>query len=103
MAIAVLGIVMSHAFSHAFKQRINESRVSPSVLMQVAVQQNKLGAIDIPAESTEAERQALKTAIGSSFVYGFRWVMLVAAFLAMASSLSAWLMIDGQRKPASSP
>jgi hypothetical protein len=25
--------------------------------------------------------------------------MLIAAFLAVASSLSAWLLIDGRRKP----
>jgi EmrB/QacA subfamily drug resistance transporter len=104
MAIAILGIVMSHAFNHALKQRTSEMSVSPSVLAQVVAQQDKLGAIELPPDATEAERKAMKTAIAGSFVVGFRWVMLIAAFLALASSLSAWLMIDGppaERKPDS--
>ena len=37
-----------------------------------------------------------------AFVYGFRWVMLLSAILALASALSAWLMIDdrpGRARP----
>jgi hypothetical protein len=106
MAIAMLGLVMSHAFNHALERRTDELKVSPAVLAQVASQKSKLGAIEVPVEATDNERTAVKHAIGSSFVYGFRWVMLLAAFLAIASSLSAWLMIDGSppgRKPDSRP
>jgi hypothetical protein len=40
---------------------------------------------------------ALIHAITDSFVTGFRWIMLTAAGLALASAFSAWLMIEGQR------
>jgi EmrB/QacA subfamily drug resistance transporter len=99
LAIAVLGIVMSHVFNYAFKQRINELTVSPAVLRQVVSQQSKLAAIELPAEATAADKEAIKMAIASSFVSGFRWVMLISALLALAGSLSAWLMID-DRRPA---
>jgi EmrB/QacA subfamily drug resistance transporter len=101
LAIAMLGIVMSHAFNHAFRQHTAELTVSPSALAQAVSQQRKLAAIELPADTTDADRKAIKTAIGNAFVYGFRWVMLVSALLAIAGSLGAWLMID--RRVAESP
>jgi MFS family permease len=100
LAIAMFGIVMSHAFDHALKQGMNELTVSPAVLAQVVSQRNKLAAIELPSQASEADRTAVKTAVGEAFVHGFRWVMLVSAFLALAGSLSAWLMID--RRPGAS-
>jgi EmrB/QacA subfamily drug resistance transporter len=94
LAIAALGMVMTHAFNHALTTRTAELSVSPSVVTQVVAQKSKLGAIALPADATEAESEVLRAVIGTSFVYGFRWVMLLAALLAIASSFSAWLMID---------
>ncbi|MDB5762642.1 MAG: transporter [Herminiimonas sp.] len=101
LAIAVLGIVMSQAFNRELARRTNELTVSPSVLRQVVSQRSKLAAIELPAEATESEKTAIKAAIGNSFVYGFRWVMLLAALLALASSFSAWLMIGSGRDESS--
>jgi predicted MFS family arabinose efflux permease len=96
LAIALLGIVMNRAFDHALEQRTAELHASPAVMAQVDSQRDKMAAINLPPAATEAERNALKTAIGDAFVYGFRCVMLVSALLAIASSLSAWFMIDAQ-------
>jgi EmrB/QacA subfamily drug resistance transporter len=100
LAIAVLGIVMSQAFAHAFAARIDDPAISPAVREQVVAQQDRLAAIEAPAQATAAERQAVKAAVDHAFVYGFRWVMLISALLAAASSLCAWLMIgrDGGGK-----
>jgi EmrB/QacA subfamily drug resistance transporter len=100
LAIAVFGIVMSHAFSQALAQRTNALTVPPSIIENVVSQQGKLAAIDIPMEASAADRAALTAAVGGSFVHGFRWVMLVSALLALASSLSAWLMIDRRESSA---
>ncbi|MGE5491540.1 MAG: DHA2 family efflux MFS transporter permease subunit [Actinomycetota bacterium] len=97
LAIAVLGMVMSLAFDHALVQRTRAWPVSPPVSAQVEAQRGRLAAIDVPPAATEGERQAIKTAVGGAFVYGFRWVMVVAALLAMASSLSAWLTVGETR------
>lgn len=93
LAIAILGIVMNQAFDHALTQRLRELPVSPTVSTQIEAQRGRLAAIDVPPTATEGERQAIKAAVGSAFIVGFRWVMAAAALMAMASSLSAWLMV----------
>jgi EmrB/QacA subfamily drug resistance transporter len=99
LAIAMLGIVMSSAFEHAFRQRSAELKVSPAALAQAVAQEGRLAAIELPADTPPADRKAIRTAIGESFVSGFRCVMLLSALLALAGSLAAWLMIDDARAP----
>ena len=96
LAVAFFGIVMSQAFNLEFERRIARLNVSPTVQQEVTAQRSKLAAIALPPRASMAERDALKETIGESFVYGFRWVMLLSAILALASALSAWLMIDGR-------
>jgi EmrB/QacA subfamily drug resistance transporter len=93
LAIAVLGIVMSHAFNEALAQRTRQLPVSPTGLAQVDSQRDRLAAIDLPPSIPAGERNAIDIAIDRSFVYGFRWVMSISALLALGSSLSAWFMI----------
>ncbi|RJF96725.1 DHA2 family efflux MFS transporter permease subunit [Noviherbaspirillum cavernae] len=101
LAIAVLGIVMSHGFNHAFKESINASTVTPPLLSRIVAQQDKLAAIEVPAEAAQVERDVIKTGVAASFVYGFRWVMLLSALLALASSLIAWRMIEDRPQRSS--
>jgi hypothetical protein len=49
--------------------------------------------MQIPAEVGGQVYRALQQAIADSFVAGFRMVMLIAAGLALASALIAWLAI----------
>ncbi len=98
LAIALLGIVMSHTFDHALTQHTRELSLSPTVLAEVDAQRDRLAAITLPPSATEGEKSAIKTAVGSSFVYGFRWVMSISALLAVASSLSACFMVGGNRR-----
>jgi hypothetical protein len=102
LAIAIFGIVMDQAFGHALAARARDWPVSPPISAQVDAQRGRLAAIEVPPAATDVERQAVKAAVGGAFVYGFRWVMVVAALLALASSLSAWLMVgdagEGRRK-----
>lgn len=100
LAIALLGSVMSHAFNEALAQRIRELPVSPTVLAQVDAQRDRLAAIALPSSTPAGDKNAIETAVGRSFVYGFRWVMSICALLALCSSLSAWFMIG--RNPGAS-
>jgi len=93
LAIALLGIVMSHAFNDAWLQRTRELSLSPTVLAQVDAQREKLAAITLPASTPSGERKAVEGAVASAFVYGFRWVMLISALLAVCSSICAWFMV----------
>ncbi|MDB5757581.1 MAG: transporter [Burkholderia sp.] len=98
LAVALFGIVMSSAFSHALAALAGE--VSPAVMQQVLAQQDKLAAAGVPPQASEAESVLVQKAIGAAFVHGFRWVMLIAAALALASAFSAWRMIAGKRPGA---
>jgi hypothetical protein len=69
---------------------------------EVIAQQGRLAAIETPATATQAEAVRVRTAVDVAFVYGFRWVMLLSATLALASSYSAWLLI-GSRRQSRSP
>jgi EmrB/QacA subfamily drug resistance transporter len=99
LAVALFGVVMSSAFSHALAALAGE--VSPAVMQQVLAQQDKLAAAGVPPQASPAEAVLVRNAIGAAFVHGFRWVMLIAAALALASAYSAWRLIgDGElRQP----
>ena len=93
LAIAVFGIVMSVAFRQALADASAGMKVTPSVLQQAMAQQNRLAAIEIPESADASDKEAIRGAVAHSFVHGFRWVMLLSALLALASSVSAWWLI----------
>jgi predicted MFS family arabinose efflux permease len=91
LAIAVFGIVMNSAFGHALADL--EGQVTPGVMQALMEQQDRLAAIKAPAQATPAEQRAARAGVDAAFVHGFRWVMLLSAGLALASSYSAWRLI----------
>ena len=93
LAIAVLGLVMFQAFNRCLDQRVNQLSVPADVRQALDSQRIKLAAIELPATTDSATRDAIKTAINECFVSGFRRVMLIGGVLALASSLMAWLVI----------
>jgi len=96
LAIAVFGLVMAWAFDAALSEHLRLVQLAPDTLASLDAQRHKLAGIVLPDGTDAATVAALKTAIGGSFVAGFRWVMLLCGALALLSALSAWLMIDGK-------
>jgi EmrB/QacA subfamily drug resistance transporter len=97
LAIAVFGIVAYLRFSQTLSGRLNALGVSPEVRRLLAQERKKLAAATIPESFPESLRSALRAAITASFVDAFRTIILLAAGLAVASALVAWLLIDGQK------
>jgi len=93
LAIAILGIVMLHAFNHAFNQRLTGRNLPPSAWQSLQAQRSKLAAIAVPADQDPGTRQVIRRAIDESFVSGFRIVMAVGAALAIASAGTALALI----------
>ncbi len=96
ISIAVLGVLLFHSFNRALDQRLEATQVSLEARREVRDQRAKLAAIVIPDNVNHAGRSALKRAVAGSFVAGFRLVMLIAAGLSLASSLTAWALIEPQ-------
>ena len=93
LAIAVLGIVMLHAFNRALDQRLSAWKLPPSVWQSLQVQRSKLAAIAVPGDQDSETRQVIRLAIDESFVSGFRIVMAIGAALAIASAGTALALI----------
>src|SRR5713101_1415414 len=93
LAIAVLGIVMLHAFNHALDQRLSAWKLPPSALQSLQAQRSKLAAASLPEELDALTHQVIIRATDESFVRAFRWIMGIGAILAAASAIIAWLLI----------
>jgi hypothetical protein len=97
IAIAVLGIVMLHAFNHGLDERLAQSNLPTSVARSLQMQRTKLAAIAIPEDQDPATQQLTRHAIDESFVSGFRVVMAIGAALALASAATALIFIGPAR------
>ncbi|MCG6876062.1 MAG: MFS transporter, partial [Betaproteobacteria bacterium] len=98
LAIAVLGLVLQHAFNRALDLRLSRLNLPPEARLVVDGQRAKLAGAEFGEVLAPETRTALRRATNESFVAGFRLVMAVAALLAALSALSAWLLV--QRKNA---
>jgi hypothetical protein len=59
-----------------------------------------MAGAELPPDIDDATRLALRQAINEAFIHGFRVVMITAAALALASALSAFIMIEGKTQRA---
>ena len=90
LAIAVLGLVLTISFNRSLSQRLDVGNISEAARIEIEQQRNKLAAI----ETTDA---AGRQAVEESFVAAFRIVVLIAAALGVASSISAALLISDEK------
>jgi hypothetical protein len=103
LAIAVLGIVMLHAFNHALDQRSSGWTLPDSVTQSLQGQRSRLAGVSLPEELDQSTRQIIANAIAESFVHAFRCIMAIATGLAVASAVIAFVFIGrGRQKPPSS-
>ncbi len=96
LAVAVLGIVMLQTFNSQLDRRLASLGIPPEVKQTLDEQRSRLAAAEVAANVDPAIAREVKQAIDESFVAGFRWVMAVAAVLALLSALSAWFLITGK-------
>jgi hypothetical protein len=93
LAIAVLGIVMLHAFNHALDQRLSDWKLPASAWQSLQAERSKLAAAAVPEELDALTQQMIGRAIDESFVHAFRFVMAIGATLAVASAIVALVFI----------
>jgi hypothetical protein len=101
--IAILGIAVLHSSSKELDRRLARMDLSPAIRRAVELQTIRLAGADLPSNIDEKTRAALSRAVAESFVAGFRTVMAAAAGLALASALTALMMIDGISASTSAP
>jgi EmrB/QacA subfamily drug resistance transporter len=90
LAVAVFGALLSGVFQSALERRLDRLDLAPAVRTQIEAQRSRLAA----AETRDPRG---RRAIEDAFVTGYRMVLWIAAGLALASSLSAAVLIREQR------
>lgn len=96
IAIAALSVVAVQEFAHSLDGRLNSLRVSPHLYQLIDAQRTRLADARVPSVVTGHARTALHRAIAESFVSSFRLAVLIGAAMALASALTAAVMIEGK-------
>ena len=98
LAIAVFGVIMLQAFRWDLSSRLNDLTPDPQLKNSILDQSTKLAGLEAPSGSDPSFQAIIKQAVAGSFVSGFRLIMFLSAALAVASALSAWLLIGRSRR-----
>ena len=91
LAVAVFGAILGGVFQGDLQRRLDSLHVEPAVKAQIEAQRNKLAA----AETSDPRgRQAIEEA----FVAGYRTILWLATGLALASAVTAAILITTERR-----
>jgi MFS family permease len=93
LAVAAFGALLSGVFQSALDREMSDFGISLTERAHVEGQRSRLAA-------AETDNPLARQAIDEAFVAGYRVVLWVAAGLALASSLSAALLIRAETKRA---
>jgi EmrB/QacA subfamily drug resistance transporter len=94
LAIALMAGLFLHVFTNEIDRRLTALNLPPEVAAALDRERVKLGGAQVPANVRPSDRTMVDEILAAAFVCGFRWVALLAAALALASSAAAAVMID---------
>lgn len=93
LAVAILSLVVLYSFNARLDRQYASIEITSEVRQSLDNQRLKLAAADVPGNLSMEMQLKLKRVLAESFVFAFRRIMLIAAGLALLSSLSAWFLI----------
>jgi EmrB/QacA subfamily drug resistance transporter len=96
LAVAVLGVLMFSVFGGALDARLENLDLPVEARQYLEGEKAKLGGAEVPEALAKRPAAAVERAIDGAFVSGYRVVMLVIAGMALASALSAALLIKSK-------
>jgi hypothetical protein len=99
LAIALLGILVMRVYDRRLAAELTALRLAPDAVAAMEAERGRLTAADAPRGVSQADHHAIRRAVATSFVSGFRSMALVAAALAVASALAAAALIAGAPRP----
>jgi hypothetical protein len=89
-------MVMVAAFAHALRSSLAMLNVTPEVVNAIESNVAKLGDLQAPAGVDPPTATVIRAAVMQAFVFGFRMVMVLCAFLAVISAAVAWRKIPAR-------
>jgi MFS transporter len=93
LAVAVFGIVMVHIFNQQFDRQLADLDIAQGAKSELKAQRSRLAGIQPPGNLDSKTKGRIRKGIQASFIAGFRAIMIVAACLALVSSLLAGFTI----------
>jgi EmrB/QacA subfamily drug resistance transporter len=93
LSIAILGAAMLGAFSFHLNRSLSQLQVPRDAKLELQANEIKLAAMVVPTGIDANTASAIKVSINQAFVFGFRFVMLICAGLAITSAAFAWRLI----------
>ena len=96
LAVAVFGLILYSSFDHALSRRLDKLHLPPALRQQTDAARPQLAAAHSPDPQVDR-------AIAESFLTGFRLILILSTALAAASSLTAWLLLDGTKPSVPAP
>ena len=97
LAIAVFGVAMLHTFDGALDRRLDSLELSPEARHLLDNDRAKLAAMEPPGALSLETAVSVRRGIVDSFIVGFRWVLTLAAALAVLGALIAWLVVENRQ------
>jgi EmrB/QacA subfamily drug resistance transporter len=98
LAIAVLGIAMSGAFTFRLNRSLAELPIPTSFLENIHSNEIRLAAMTVPAGIDLALAGAIRASIERAFIFGFRFIMIICAGLSLVSAAFAWWLITPRKR-----
>jgi hypothetical protein len=94
LAIAVIGIVMLKIFSRDLDRSLPGVPVAAEAKQEIRSRQIELAGMELPKNLDPAGSAALKNAVSTAFLAGFRIVLFSSAALAIGSAGVASVMVS---------
>jgi len=94
VAIALFGVIFAFTFNASLADNLRRAQSPPAITETVEQQRGKLAAIELPPDIDSTVKAAAQGAIRKAFITGYRWIMVISAFLALASGVFAWVLIE---------
>ena len=98
LAIALFGIVVAATFGNSLTHQVRSLPIPADAQTAIIAQRDRLAEVEPPPTLDPAARAATLAAVDRAFVSGFRWVMLLAAAMALMSALMAALLIENPKR-----
>ncbi len=97
LAVAVLGVLMFVSFGSSLDERLAPLNLPAEARKQLEEEKVKLGGAEAPEGLDASLAAKVERTVDEAFVSGYRVVMLVATAMALASAISAAVLIKGKK------
>ncbi|MEK6255697.1 MAG: MFS transporter [Chloroflexota bacterium] len=97
LIVAIFGIFAFSYFGSGLSQRLDLLELSPDVRAAMDAQVNRLAGAQAPEDAAPEVQSAIQQSVKEAFIDSFRNTFLWATGLAIASSLTAYLMVEGKQ------